>query len=104
LVFLVDCHSQLQAVIRDARGKTLDPGGEDSLVVKDGVAHEVEVVVLDARPHSEPGLEAARTGLQQGRLWLLFRTGGSRSRRTVAWSACLQLLSRPVPGESPKPQ
>ena len=46
----------------------LDPSGEDSLVVEYGVAHEVEVVVLDARPHSEPGLEAARTGLQQGRL------------------------------------
>jgi len=105
LVFLVDCHSQLQAVIRDARRKTLDPSGEDSLVVEDGVADpEVEVVVLDARPHTKPGLEAARTGLQQSRLWLLFRTGGSWSRRTVAWSASLQLLSRPVPGESPKPQ
>ena len=47
----------------------LDPSGEDSLVVEDGVADpEVEVVVLDARPHTETGLEAARTGLQQSRL------------------------------------
>ena len=47
----------------------LDPSGEDSLVVEDGVADpEVEVVVLDARPHTKPGLEAARTGLQQSRL------------------------------------
>ena len=47
----------------------LDPSGEDSLVVEDGVADpEVEVVVLDARPHTKTGLEAARTGLQQSRL------------------------------------
>ena len=48
----------------------LNPGGEDGLVVEDGVADaaEVEVVVLDARSHTEPGLEAARSGLQQGRL------------------------------------
>jgi hypothetical protein len=76
LVFLVDCHSQLQAVIGDARGKALNPGGEDGLVVEDGVADaaEVEVVVLDSRSHTEPGLETARSGLQQGRLRLLFRT------------------------------
>ena len=39
-------------------------------MVEDGVAEaaEVEVVVLDARPHPEPGLEAARPGLQQSRL------------------------------------
>ena len=38
-------------------------------MVEDGVADpEVEVVVLDARPHTKPGLEAARTGLQQSRL------------------------------------
>lgn len=39
-------------------------------MVEDGVADaaEVEVVVLDARPHPEPGLEAARPGLQQSRL------------------------------------
>ena len=48
-------------------GSHLNPSGEDSLVVEDGVA-KVEVVVLNARPHSEPRLQAARTGLQQGRL------------------------------------
>ena len=48
----------------------LDPGGEDSLVVEDGVAdaEAVEVVVLDARSHAEPGLEATRPGLQESRL------------------------------------
>ena len=48
----------------------LNTSGEDSLVMEDGVAEaaEVEVVVLDARPHPEPGLEAARPGLQQSRL------------------------------------
>lgn len=70
LEFLVDCHSQLQAIIGNSRGKTLDPGGEDSLVVEDGVAdaEAVEVVVLDARSHAEPGLEATRPGLQESRL------------------------------------
>jgi len=70
LVLLVDCHSQLQAVIGDAGGKALNTSCEDSLVVEDGVAEaaEVEVVVLDARPHPESGLEAARPGLQQSRL------------------------------------
>ena len=45
----------------------LNPSGEDSLVVEDGVA-KVEVVVLNAWSYSEPRLQAARTGLQQGRL------------------------------------
>ena len=36
-------------------------------MVEDGVA-KVEVVVLNARPHSEPRLQAARPGLQQSRL------------------------------------
>ena len=43
--------------------------GEDSLVVKDGVAEsQVEVVVLDAGSHPEPRFEAARARLQESRL------------------------------------
>ena len=71
-------HSELDAVTsistEEKRGgdksSHLNSSGEDSLVVEDGVAEaaEVEVVVLDARPHPEPGLEAARPGLQQSRL------------------------------------
>ena len=39
-------------------------------MVEDGVAdaEAVEVVVLDARSHAEPGLEATRPGLQESRL------------------------------------
>ena len=48
----------------------LDPGGEDGLVVEDGVAQvaQVQVVVLDPRPHTKPWLQTARPGLQKSRL------------------------------------
>ena len=48
----------------------LDPGGEDGLVVEDSVAQvgQVQVVVLDPRPHTKPWLQAARPGLQKSRL------------------------------------
>ena len=72
--------------------------------MEDGVAEaaEVEVVVLDARPHPEPGLEAARPGLQQSRLGggeMLEREGkGGTSVKETKPKAALYIYKKPKPG------